>query len=369
MADELSQDEVFDNDLDPIEALAAIRREEGNEEAAGKIEHQKESDVVEDKPETQETAEEVDSGATTQEKEDVPADIDTSGEEGEEESGEGSDETAAEDTPAEVIKRKFKASGQEFEFTEAEMMEQFEGIFGKAMDYTQKMQGIAPYRKMISALEEESITQEQFNLALDVLKGDKAAIKKLAEDREIDLSALSFDEEIAPYEANDYGKTESEIQIREIEKSISGDPEYKQTVDVIDVQWDDLSRKAVAENPSIITGLHHDIKSGIYAKVAPEAMKLQLSDGNSKSQLEYYILAGQAYQESLKKAEGQQKVDELNSNTQQAAQRASKESSEAISKRAASPTSSIAGKKGVVDYLDDNDEKFDAWYKKVTNAN
>ena len=361
MSRELTEEEVLDNDIDPIDGIAAIRREQGNEEAADdlvrensevteKVIAEVEEEVVEEKE--KEDAEEV----IVQELEDTDP---------EEEAKKTSEEVTTE-----VAKKRFKASGQEFEFTDAEIMDQFEGVFGKAMDYTKKMQTMAPYRKMISALEEERVTQEQFDLALDVLKGDKAAIKKLALDRDIDLRDLSFDDDMEPYESKGYGKSDSQLEIQEIENSISKDPEYATTVDVIDVQWDNDSREAILANPKMIAGLHSDIKSGVYAKVAPEAAKLQMSDGNSKSNLDYYLLAGAEYQKSIEAVTQQKAVDDLNKGAQEAETKFGKGSSEAESKRAASPTGSIAGKKGVVDYMDDdNDEQYNAWYKKVTSGN
>jgi hypothetical protein len=357
MSAELSEEEIFGNDIDPIDALAAIRREEGNAEAADLLvrESNSQDEVVVDEPEKEDEAE--------PEAEPETAEVEPE-KEGDTDAAEGEAEP---ETVAEVVKRKFKANGQDFEFSDAEIMDQFEGVFGKAMDYTQKMQKMAPYRKMISALEEESISQDQFDLALDVLKGDKSAIKKLANDRDIDLSDLSFDDEVEPYQSKSYGKSDLELEISEIENTISSDPEYSTTVDVIDRQWDAGSRQTIAANPGIITGLHHDVKSGVYAKVAPEAAKLQMLDGNSKSSLDYYLLAGAEYQRSVEAGENQDKVDNLNKGAQEAATKFGKESSEAQGKRAASPTASIAGKKGVVDYLkDDDDEGFNAWYKKVT---
>lgn len=365
MSTELSEEEIFGNDIDPVDAIAAIRREEGNEEAAELLSRESlDSGIVEEAEAAPEEIEEVKEVAAVEETTDEPSEDPVDGEE-ETPAAEGEEET-----PAEVIKRKFKANGQDFEFSDAEIMDQFEGVFGKAMDYTQKMQKMAPYRKMISALEEESISQEQFDLALDVLKGDKSAIKKLASDRDIDLSDLSFDDEVEPYQSKSYGKSDLELEISEIENTISSDPEYSTTVDVIDRQWDAGSRQTIAANPGIITGLHHDIKSGVYAKVAPEAAKLQMLDGNSKSSLDYYLLAGAEYQKSVEAGANQDKVDNLNKGAQEAETKFGKESSEAQGKRAASPTAAIAGKKGVVDYLnDDNDEKFDAWYAGVLAKN
>ena len=382
----LSAEEVFADDKDPLEAIAELRKEEADdpdlevfdaaeadihaeiEKAEAKVEVP-EVIVKEDEPEKKKEEEK------TEDERKVRLEKETDKEhgkiKGEEETPEKKEEAEAKAKVIEVIKRKFKANGQEFEFSDAEILDQFEGVFGKAMDYTQKMQKISPYRKMISALEKEEITQEQFNLALDILKGDKDAIKQLAKDRKIDLSDLSFEDTDTPYTPTDHGDNDFQIQLKEIESTISSDPEFKTTVDVIDNQWDDGSRKMVAENPKIILGLHNDIKSGVYSKVAPEALKLQMLDGNSKSSLDYYLDAGATLKASLEAEETevkdpQKKVDDLNRDAQEAETKFSKESSEAEEKRAATSSGASSGKKGVVDYLDDdNDEKFDAWYKNL----
>ena len=266
--------------------------------------------------------------------------------------------------------RTFKANNQEFTFTEAEILEQFETVFGQAMNYTQKMQKIAPYRKMISALEQEGVTHDSLNLALDALKGDKGAIKKLLEKANIDAYSLtSEDDEEAPYVPGNYGKNETQLEIEEITGRIQGDDEFKITTNVIDEQWDDKSRQAIADSPNIIIGLHNDIKSGLYDKVAPVAMKMKVLDGHSKSDIEYYMLAGEQLRLKVeadhKKKEGEKSVEDLNKGAQNADSEFDKASSEADRKRAASSTGKRADRKGVIDYLDDDDEAYDAWYKNL----
>ena len=362
MAEQLTAEEVFANDEDPLEAITALRKEEAGDpdlvvfDAAEVASDELIEEVMipqdEELPETEAKEEEE---APAEEEEAPKEEVDSE-----------TDEETAKEEIIEIVKRKFKASGEEYEFTDTEMLEQFEGVFGKAVDYTQKMQKMKPYRKMISALETEGVTQDQLNLALDVLKGDKAAIKQLAKDRDIDLSDLDFDKDTDPYTPTEYGDSEFQSTIKEIESSIGNDPEYTTTVDIIDNRWDDGSRKLIADNPHIITALHNDVKSGLFAKVQPEATKLQMLDGNSKSSLDYYLLAGEAHRTATESETSQQTVDELNKPAQEAEDKHSKESSEAVDKRAASSTPASSGKKGVIDYLnDDNDEDYDKWRAKL----
>lgn len=386
----LTQEDVFANDLDPAEAIAAIRREESREAGSDELKTGPSEEelaafaAAEDEEglssaEKLEELENADTDKTEVESEDksvIKLDDDKSGDKTPDpevkDEDKGEEEEKEEDKNEELGKadeiktKSFKANGKDFTFTEAEMMEQFEGVFGKAMDYTQKMQKIAPFRKMISALEEQNITQDQFNLALDILKGDKGALKQLAQDKKIDLSDLSFEDEENNYKPTDYGDSDFQTQIKDIESQIGKDVEYTTTVDIIDNQWDDASRQLIADNPNVIMGLHNDVKSGVYDKIAPEALKLKLQDGNSKSDLDYYLLAGSAAKEITDSETNQNTVKDLNKGAQEADDKFSKESSEAEQKRAAGKTASAAGKKGVVDYLDDdNDEKYDAWYKNL----
>jgi len=362
--DELSQEEVFADDKDPLEAIVAIRKEEDKNANTEQLE---------------EAIEENSSATTEKAVEELPDELDEPNKEvkdpdsGTEELSAGdADDGLSEDPVKETDKAvepvaellKFKANGQDFEFTPEEVQSQFETVFGQAMDYTKKLQHIAPYRKMISALEDEGITQESLNTAIDALKGDKGAIQKILELNSIDSFDVSENED--GYTPTDYGKNEGQLALQEITGNMEADPEYPITVDVIDNQWDQESRQALSNNPAMIQGLHNDIKSGVYDKVAPMATKLRISDGNTKSNLEYYMQAGAEFQRQQASTKSEKKVDELNKPANDAKSQFDKASSEAEKKRAAASTGSRAGRPGVIDYLDDdNDEAFNAWYKKT----
>ena len=74
---------------------------------------------------------------------------------------------------------------------------------------------------------------------------------------------------------NDYGKNDRQLDIEEITRSIQNDKEFQITTNVIDEQWDASSRRMIAENPNTILGLHNDIKSGLYDKVAPMILEYE----------------------------------------------------------------------------------------------
>lgn len=371
----LTEEDIMNNDVDPMDGIREIRRAEGvDEDELPSGDDRPISDAADMHADTedanQEDAQEDQVDATSAE-EDSSEDSSIDSDEKNSDQSASDEEDSKEEASSEEsegtgpVGQKFKANGQEFEFTEAEILEQFPTIFGQAMNYTQKMQAIAPFRKMISALETEGITHDSLNIAIDALKGDVGAIRKLMEVNKIDPYDLTQDDDdqTQNYQPTNYGKDQAVLDIEEITSTIQNDTEFKITTDVIDNQWDDNSRRAFASNPQLITALHNDIKSGLYDKVAPAAMKMKVLDGNSKSDIEYYMLAGQQFAQQQQAQQGQQKADELNKKAQDADSKFEEESSTAERKRSASSTGARADRKGVIDYLDDDDEAFDEWYR------
>jgi len=288
------------------------------------------------------------------------------------------DEEDSEDELQPVQKRKYKANGQEFEFTEQEILEQFGRVFGQSMNYTQKMQAIKPWRKTIDAIEEAKLTHDDINLMIDVLKGDKEAVAAMV--KRTGVNPLELDEDnTKPYQPNDYGRNETELAIKDIEDRISRDKEYPVTHNILTKQWDDASWSEMTKDPQLIELLHVDVKSGMYDTISPIAQKLKVYDGSSKSDLEYYKMASAQYfqerraqeeaakvAESAKLAREQKEQNKQKISEVKAQEMKRKETEDAARKRkAAAPTKSKAGTKKQTDYLDDSDEAFEDWYKKL----
>lgn len=257
---------------------------------------------------------------------------------------------------------KFKASGTEMEFTQEEMITQFPEVYSKALDYTKKMQTIKPYRKMIDAWEQEKLTHEDMNFAIDLLKGDKEAIATLIKKSGID--ALDLDvEDNNNYKPNNYGRSDVELDIQEITSKISQDPEYETTHQVLTKEWDDESWTEMTKRPQLIELLHTDVKTGIFNKVNPIAQKLKMQDvvrygRGMRSDLDYYKSAAGAYSEQTARSAQlakQQQVTEAQQR-QIADVKVKEERREAtkvaaVKRKAAAPTKSKAGTKQLTDYL------------------
>jgi hypothetical protein len=309
----------------------------------------------------------------------LKTDEETADESSEEEDEEGSEEADdSEDKEQPTQEYKFRANGKDYEFSSKEIVDQFPKIFGQAMDYTKKMQAIKPWRKTIDAIEGAELSHEDVNLMIDVLKGDKEAITEVL--KRTGTDTLDLDTEAAGnYVAKDYGRDDSALAVKDVIDDISQDVEYATTHSILSKDWDETSWQTMTKNPDMIKLLHTDVKSGMYSTLQPVAEKLKVFDGARKSDLDYYKEAAQehyarvAQQEAYRKQETERldkkadadakkaKLAEVKANSEK--RTATKEAS--VKRKAAAPTKTAAAGRAVIDYLEDSDEAFDEWYKKI----
>lgn len=402
----MREEDLYDMSDEELEAAFKAAKAE---EASPETEIEEESNPVVDDSDTEETEEfdssdeELDENGSEHPEDDQDSDHDASVDESDDDEPAEETETEEEGDPDEepeteeeetaegeeseeedaqpVQSYKFKANGKEYEFTREEMEEQFPRIFGQAMDYTRKMQTIKPWRKTIDALEQAKLSHEDINLAIDVLKGDKDAIAEVLKRTGTDTLDLNVDE--SNYVAKDYGRDDTTLAIKDVIDSISKDPEFATTHNILEKGWDDASWKALSSDPEKIRLLHVDVKSGMYDRLQPLAEKLKVYDGGKKSDLDYYIQAAQNYYRQQEEREAyeaeQQRILAENKARQEARQKdqerldsvkaksvardATKKAS--VKRKAAAPTSNGLGKPDVVDYLNSTDEDFEDWYKNL----
>ena len=308
---------------------------------------------------------------------DSEADTGTPDEEPVEEEEQPTEEVKAKEVKPQPV-HSYKANGVEYKFTQQEIMQQFPKIFGQAMDYTKKMQQIKPWRKTIDAIEQAQISHEDLSLAIDVLKGDKDAIAAVLKRTGVDT--LDLDIENSKYVAKSYGRDESTLNLKDVVDEISQDQEYTVTSSILSKQWDDASWKEMSSKPDMIKALHVDVKNGTYQQVAPIAAKMKVFDGGRKSDLEYYLEAGREYYRELamQEAAARQPAQESKVVEQKAQKVAQVKQSEekrkateqaSAKRKAAAPTKPGSSKpQGVTDYLDDSDEAFEEWYKRLNDS-
>lgn len=305
---------------------------------------EEETEEVESEQPTEEVMDSVDSTVEDDSEAEVSEEADES------QSNEETEEVTVPNADEHVI----KVDGVEMKLTTDEIRV----LASKGIDYTKKTQALAPWRKQISAIQEANLGADDINLMIDVLKGDKNAIAEVLKRTKVDPLELDSESEVA-YVPNQYGKDETTLAIEEVVSEIARDPEYDITAKVVDEVWDSASRKQMASNPALIRGLHEEIKMGRYEVVSPIATKMKTMDmvrGNQvRSDLEYYQMAVDNY---IQASQQNLTVDKAVSKQQEIQEKAS-------ARKAAATTKRMSGGKTVIDYLDDNDEQFNDWYKNI----
>ena len=284
------------------------------------------------------------------------------------------------DEVQEVQKYKFKANGKEYEMTDDEMKSQFPKIFGQAMDYTKKTQAMKPWRQTIDAIESAKLSHEDVSLMIDVLRGDKQAIAEVI--KRTGTDALDIDTENSKYTPKSYGRDETALAIKDVIDEISGDKEYEVTHKILSKEWDDKSFSEFTKDPDLIRQLHVDVKSGMYNQVQPIAEKLKVFDRGRKTDLEYYLqAAGELFAEQNAEKQRQAAIESQRTQVEakaarqaeiervKATQQAREKTTEKVdARKAAAPAKAVSGTKKVMDYLDDSDEAFEEWYKKMDSS-
>ena len=140
-------------------------------------------------------------------------------------------------------------------------------LMQKGADYHNKMKTIAPHLKMVSMLEKEGLLdQANLNNLIDISKRDPKAIAQLIKDSGIDPLDIDTDEEVG-YKPTNYGISDKEFQINQAIDDIRGTPSFDKTINVLAKEWDDESKKLIADNPTIIGIINEHVYNGVFDKV------------------------------------------------------------------------------------------------------
>ena len=359
------------------EAETDISEEASDEESVADTEYD-EPETLEEEPE-EEAAD--DEGDDEGDNEDEPASVEEAAEEQEDEAEPAEGDAAEEAKPAAPVRHTFRANGQEFSFSEEEIMKNFPSVFGQAMDYTKKMQAIKPWRKTIDALESANIGQEDLNLAIEVLKGTPEAIGEVLKRHKIDPYDLQQTAEGQPdYVAPDHGRDANQLAVRDVLVDLQGDPDFAVTRSVLDKGgWDDSSWEFLTEDPERIRLLHQDVKSGLFQQSMGEMQKLRALDRGRKPDYQYYLEAAktviqqtqaatlqeQQRQEQAARREAERAEQQRRTQIKEQGQKRAAVSQAAAGRRAAAPAATRPKAPGPQDYLNASTEEFEEWYKSI----
>lgn len=142
-------------------------------------------------------------------------------------------------------------------------------------NYTRKMQDLAPKRKILMMLENNGLLDEsQLSFAIDLVKKDPQAIKKLLKDANID--PLDIDVKSDPtYREGNHRVTDEEATFVTTLDDIQSTPEGTETLKLINTQWDQASKEVLMRSPEVMEVIHEQRVSGVYGRVTAEVERLR----------------------------------------------------------------------------------------------
>ena len=169
----------------------------------------------------------------------------------------------------------FKANGREIKLDNPDEVIQ---LMQRGANYTKKMQALQPSLKILRMLQNNELHDEnKINHVIDIMKGDKEAIRHFLKEKGID--PLDFDSESGKeYKPGNHKISDNAMNfvstLDEIKES-----EHGNAVIADANTWDDASKNAIFENPQVLSLLADHRQKGYYDQIVGEIEK-QRSLGN-----------------------------------------------------------------------------------------
>lgn len=257
MSDNIWEVSDAEYDVDSISNFEPTEPEEQQTEEP--IEHEQDEQVYEDEPEHQE--EHVDAYQGTQESEDevedTPSDL----------------VTDYEAQYKKIVGTPFKANGKEITVDSAEDAIK---LMQMGANYHKQMQQLKPAKRIIAMLEQAGMLDEnKLNHAIDIMNGNSAAIHKLIQERNVDVSDLYSDSEV-DYTPNQHQVTDERIELDTLFNELNSTSHGQRVLQEVAGTWDEKSRYTIGQTPEILRLLSNQVESGIYDVIVAEVDKQRM---------------------------------------------------------------------------------------------
>ena len=223
------------------------------------IEHEQDEQVYEDEPEHQE--EHVDVYQDAQEAEDEVEDTSSDS------------ATDYESQYKKIVGTPFKANGKELTVDSAEDAIK---LMQMGANYHKQMQQLKPAKRIIAMLEQAGMLDEnKLNHAIDIMNGNSAAIHKLIQERNVDVSDLYSDSEV-DYTPNQHQVTDERIELDTLFNELNSTSHGQRVLQEVAGTWDEKSRYTIGQTPEILRLLSNQIENGIYDVIVAEVDKQRM---------------------------------------------------------------------------------------------
>lgn len=203
----------------------------------------------------------------------------------------------------------FKANGRDIKI---DSVDEAIKLMQQGANYNKKMAALKPSLKVLKMLENNGLLDEQkITYLIDLDKKNPDAIGKLIKESGIDPLDVNTQEE-PKYTPGNYSVSDAQVNLDAVLDSIEHTPTYNRTMTVILDEWDDNSKRALANEPNLIPLINEHVANGIFDTIASEMMKQRaLGNLSGLSDLQAYEAIGKqlAAQGAFNKKPTQQPVE------------------------------------------------------------
>ena len=257
MSDNIWEVSDAEYDVDSISDFEPTEPEEQQTEEP--IEHEQDEQVYEDESEHHE--EHVDVYQDAQESEDEVEDTGSAS------------ATDYESQYKKIVGTPFKANGKEITVDSAEDAIK---LMQMGANYHKQMQQLKPAKRIIAMLEQAGMLDEnKLNHAIDIMNGNSAAIHKLIQERNVDVSDLYSDSEV-DYTPNQHQVTDERIELDTLFNELNSTSHGQRVLQEVAGTWDEKSRYTIGQTPEILRLLSNQIENGIYDVIVAEVDKQRM---------------------------------------------------------------------------------------------
>jgi len=171
-----------------------------------------------------------------------------------------------------LLKNPIKANGKQIQLQSPEEAEQ---LIKMGLNYTKKMQAWQPRMRVVTMLENNNLLDEgKLAHLIDLSKGDPAAIQKLLVDSKFDPMTVDADK-AASYKPGNHQVSDQEMRFNAAMDDLESSETGVQLITEVAKQWDEQSRQAVYQDPSILHVINEQKAIGLYARITGEMDRLK----------------------------------------------------------------------------------------------
>lgn len=286
----MSDADFLNAPMPTFESASSHEQTETQTEKKEEVEVETTTTQAEDTEDTEtQTTEEVDT-PTEQETQSTDTQEGTESTEQENKSTEAEPEVADAQAQLNKLFAPFKANGRDIKI---DSVDEAIKLMQQGANYNKKMAALKPSLKVLKMLENNGLLDEQkITYLIDLDKKNPDAISKLIKESGIDPLDVNTQEE-PKYTPGNYSVSDAQVNLDTVLDSIEHTPTYNRTMTVILDEWDDNSKRALANEPGLIPLINEHVANGIFDTIASEMTKQRaLGNLSGLSDLQAYEAIG-----------------------------------------------------------------------------